>query len=147
MSDSSRPHGLQPTRLLRPWDFPGKSTGVGCHRLLCQLEHLLIILCFLIVVKLLSHVQLFATTWIEARQASLSLTISQSSATFTSIELVMPSNHLMLCRLLLLCLQSFCDSMLQVLSPLFANLETAHVPEFKHFSLSKVRKCIKVFKT
>ena len=31
VSDSSRPHGLQPTRLLRPWDFPGKSTGVGCH--------------------------------------------------------------------------------------------------------------------
>ena len=31
MSDSSRPHGLQPTRLLPPWDFPGKSTGVGCH--------------------------------------------------------------------------------------------------------------------
>ena len=27
-------HGLQPTRLLRPWDFPGKSTGVGCHCLL-----------------------------------------------------------------------------------------------------------------
>jgi len=34
MSDSSQPHGLQPTRLLCPWDFPGKSTGVGCHRLL-----------------------------------------------------------------------------------------------------------------
>ena len=34
MSDSSRPHGLQPTRLLRPWDFPSKSTGVGCHCLL-----------------------------------------------------------------------------------------------------------------
>ena len=33
MSNASRPHGLQPTRLLRPWDFPGKSTGVGCHRL------------------------------------------------------------------------------------------------------------------
>ena len=32
--DSQRPHGLQPTRLLRPWDFPGKSTGVWCHRLL-----------------------------------------------------------------------------------------------------------------
>ena len=32
--DSSRLHGLQPTRLLHPWDFPGKSTGVGCHRLL-----------------------------------------------------------------------------------------------------------------
>ena len=34
VSDSSRPHGLQPTRLLHPWDFPGKSTGVGCHFLL-----------------------------------------------------------------------------------------------------------------
>ena len=34
MSDSLRPHGLQPTRLLRPWNFPGKSTGVGCHCLL-----------------------------------------------------------------------------------------------------------------
>ena len=32
VSDSSQPHGLQPSRLLRPWDFPGKSTGVGCHR-------------------------------------------------------------------------------------------------------------------
>ena len=31
MSDSSQPHGLQPTRLLRPWDFPDKSTGMGCH--------------------------------------------------------------------------------------------------------------------
>ena len=34
VSDSSRPQGLQPTRRLHPWDFPGKSTGVGCHRLL-----------------------------------------------------------------------------------------------------------------
>ena len=31
MSDPQRPHGLQPSRLLHPWDFPGKSTGVGCH--------------------------------------------------------------------------------------------------------------------
>ena len=36
VSDSPRPHGLQPTRLLRPWDFPGKSTGVGCHCLLWE---------------------------------------------------------------------------------------------------------------
>ena len=35
VSNSSRPHGLQPTRLLCPWDFPGKSTGMGCHCLLC----------------------------------------------------------------------------------------------------------------
>ena len=34
MSDSVRPHGLQPTRLPRPWDSPGKNTGVGCHFLL-----------------------------------------------------------------------------------------------------------------
>ena len=32
--DSYRPHGLQPTRLLHPWDFPGKSTGLGCYCLL-----------------------------------------------------------------------------------------------------------------
>ena len=34
MSKPQRPHGLQPTRLHHPWDFPGKSTGVGCHCLL-----------------------------------------------------------------------------------------------------------------
>ena len=34
VSDSLRPHGLQLTRLLRPWDFPGKGIGVGCHCLL-----------------------------------------------------------------------------------------------------------------
>ena len=34
MSNSQQPHGLQPTRLLCPCDFPGKSTGVGCHFLL-----------------------------------------------------------------------------------------------------------------
>ena len=34
LSNSLRPHGLQPSRLLRPWDFSGKSTGVGCHHLL-----------------------------------------------------------------------------------------------------------------
>ena len=34
VSDSVRPHGLQPTRLLRPWDSPGNNTGVGCHFLL-----------------------------------------------------------------------------------------------------------------
>ena len=37
VSDSSRPHRLQPTRLLYPWDSPGKSTGVGCHHLLWKI--------------------------------------------------------------------------------------------------------------
>ena len=34
MSDSTRPHRQQPTRLCHPWDSPGKNTGVGCHFLL-----------------------------------------------------------------------------------------------------------------
>ena len=34
VSDSVRPHGLQPTRLLCPWSSPGKNTGLGCHYLL-----------------------------------------------------------------------------------------------------------------
>ena len=53
-------------------------------------------------VQLLSHVQLFATPWTAARQASLSITNSQSSLRFTSIESVMPSSHLILCCPLLL---------------------------------------------
>ena len=50
----------------------------------------------------LSHVQLFSTPWIAARQASLSITNSRSSLRLTSIESVMPSSHLILCRHLLL---------------------------------------------
>ena len=49
-------------------------------------------------VQSLSRVQLFATPWIAARQASLSITISPSSLKFTSIESVMPSSHLILGR-------------------------------------------------
>ena len=37
MSDSLRPHGLSPPRLLHPWNFPGKNTGVGCHFLLQEI--------------------------------------------------------------------------------------------------------------
>ena len=36
VSNPQWPHGPQPSRLLRPWDFPAKSTGVGCHCLLCK---------------------------------------------------------------------------------------------------------------
>ena len=53
-------------------------------------------------VQSLSRVRLFATPWITARQASLSITNSQSSLRLTSIESVKPSNHLLLCRPLLL---------------------------------------------
>ena len=54
-------------------------------------------------VQLLNHVQLFVTPWTTAHQASLSITNSQSLLKLMSIELVMPSNHLILsCPLLLL---------------------------------------------
>ena len=53
-------------------------------------------------VQSLSHVRLFATPWTTARQASLSITISWRFPKLISIESVMPSNHLILCRPLLL---------------------------------------------
>ena len=53
-------------------------------------------------VQSLSRVQLFATPWTAAHQASLSITNSQSLLKLMPIELVMPSNHLILCRPLLL---------------------------------------------
>ena len=58
----SRPHGLQPTRLLHPWDFPGKSTGVGCHCLLlrtCELN----IKCFQFISVQFSHSVVFDSLW------------------------------------------------------------------------------------
>ena len=53
-------------------------------------------------VQSLSHVRLFTTPWTAACQASPSFTISWSLLKLTSIELVMPSNHLVLCHLLFL---------------------------------------------
>ena len=60
VSNSVRPHSQQPTRLPRPWDSPGKNTGVGCHFLLQ---------CMKVKVKSLSRVRLFATPWTAAYQA------------------------------------------------------------------------------
>ena len=53
-------------------------------------------------VQSLSHVRIFTTPWIAARQASLSITNFRSSLRRTSMESVMPSSHLILCRPLLL---------------------------------------------
>ena len=53
-------------------------------------------------VQSLSHIQLFVTPWTEASQAPLSITNSQSPPKLMSIESLMPSNHLILCRPLLL---------------------------------------------
>ena len=68
----------------------------------------------------LSHVRLFATPWIVARQASLSITNSRSSLRLTSIKSVMPSSHLILCRPLLLLPQSLPASESFPMSQLFA---------------------------
>ena len=71
-------------------------------------------------VQLLNRVRLFATPWISAYQASLSITNSQSPPELMSIESVMPSNHLILCRPLS-CPQSFPASGSFQMSQLFAS--------------------------
>ena len=71
-------------------------------------------------VQSLSRVRLFATPWITARQASLSITNSRSSPRLMSIESVMPSSHLILCRPLLLLPQSLPASESFPMSQLFA---------------------------
>ena len=72
-------------------------------------------------VQSLSLVQLFATPWTAAGQASLSITNSRSLLKLTSIESVMPSNHLILCRPLLLPPQSFPASGSFQMSQFFAS--------------------------
>ena len=83
-------------------------------------------------VQSLSHVRLFVTPWIAACQASLSITNSLSSLKLTSIESVMPSSHLILCRPLLL---------LPPIPPsirVFSNESTLHLrwPKYWSFSFS-----------
>ena len=62
--------------------------------LLCN--YILYLELFVVVFQLLCHIQLFATSWISAFQASLSFTISQSLLRLMFIELMMPSNHLLI---------------------------------------------------
>ena len=83
-------------------------------------------------VQLLSCIWLFLTPWTAACQASLSLTKSRSLLKLMSIESVMPSNHLILCRPLLLLPSTFPS--LRV----FSNESVLHIrwPKFWNFSLS-----------
>ena len=82
--------------------------------------------------QLLSHVQLFATPWTAARQASLSITNSRSLLELMSIESVMPSNHLILCHPLLLPLSNFPSIRV------FSNESVLHIrwPTYWSFSFS-----------
>jgi len=83
-------------------------------------------------IQSLSHVQLFATPWTTACQASLSITNSQSLLKFISIESVMPSNHLIFCHPLLL-LPSIFPSI-----RVFSNESALHIrwPKYCSFSFS-----------
>ena len=80
-------------------------------------------------VQSLGHVQLFATPWTVARQASLSITNSQSLLELMSIESVMPSSHLILCRTLLP--PSVFPSI-----RVFSNESVLHIRWSKYWSLS-----------
>ena len=90
------------------------------------------VLSFFVAVQSLSHVRLFATPWAAARQASLSFTISWSLFKLLSIELVMPSNHLILCHPLFL-LPSVFPSI-----RIFSNKSVLHIrwPKYLSFSFS-----------
>ena len=83
-------------------------------------------------IQSLSRVQLFATPWLAACQASQSITNSRSSPRLTSIVAVMPSSHLILCRPLLL-LPSIHSSI-----RIFSNESTLYMrwPKYWSFSLS-----------
>ena len=81
-------------------------------------------------VQSLSRVGLFMTPWTAARQASLPITNSLSLCKFMSIELVMPSNHLILCRPLLL-LPSIFPSI-----RVFSNESVLHIRWSKYWSFS-----------
>ena len=86
MSNSVQPHRRQPTRIPRPWDSPGKNTGVGCHFLLQCMK-----------VKSESEVaqsfRLFATPWTAAYQAPPSMAFSRPEY-WSGVPLPSPSEGL-----------------------------------------------------
>ena len=116
------PHQLQPARLFCPWNYPGQNTGMGscsflqgifpsqgsnsgllhCRQMPYHLSHQTSWL-WNASVQSLSCVWLFATPFTTAHQASLSITTnSQHLSKLMSIELMMASNHLILCHHLIL---------------------------------------------
>ena len=98
-------------------------------RLTAKLENLVYLKLPFSSVQWLSHVRLFATPWTAAHQASLSITNTQTLLKPMSIELVMPSSHLILCRPLLLLPQSLSASV-------FFNESTLHIRWPKYWSFS-----------
>ena len=96
MTQTVRTRLYSPTCCKKGWSpssLPAKSSGRGGYT--TKRKGVLVVA---VVVQLLSCVQLFATLWTAACQASLSFTSSWSLLKLMSIELVMPSNHLILCH-------------------------------------------------
>ena len=101
---------------------------------------------FLLSDQSLSHVRLFATPWITALQASLSITNSWSSLRLTSIESVMPSSHLILCRPLFLpptfppSIRIFSnESTLRMRWPKYWSFSFSIIPSKEHLGLMSFR--------
>ena len=97
-------------------------------------------------VQSLSRVRLFATPWTAARQASLSITNSQSLPKLMSIESVMPSNHLILCLSFLLLSSIFPsirvfsnESVLHIRCPKYWSFSFNHTPSNEPSGLSSLR--------
>ena len=95
-------------------------------------------------VQSLSCAQLFVTPWIAARQASLSITNSQSSLRLTSIESVMPSSHLILCHPLLLLIPPSIrvfsnESTLRMRWPKYQSFSVSIIPSKEHLGLISFR--------
>ena len=142
MSSSSQPHGKVHSLSLSLWNrflpFLPVETGAACIPINFLIENgVMATLDFqgsaqFSSVQSLSRVRLFATPWTEAHQASLSITNSQSLFKLMSIESVMPFNHLILCRPLLL-LPSIFPSI-----RVFSNESILHIrwPKYWSFSFS-----------
>ena len=103
-------------------------------------------------VQSLSHVQVFVTPWTAARQASLSVINSQSPPKPMSIELVMPSNHLILCCPLLLLLSIFPsirvfsnESALRIRCPKYWSFSFNISPSNEHPGLISFRMVASIF--
>ena len=101
-SPLSPPHNLDLSLALHPWARPAFGDSSSSLCILHPQEQITFAYLQILCKLLFSHVQFFPTPWTATRQASLSFTISRILLKLMSIELVMPSNHLILCHPLLL---------------------------------------------
>ena len=126
MSNSVRPHRLQPTRLPGPWDSPGKNTGVGCHFLLQ---------CMKVKVKSLSCVWLLATPWTPAYQAPPSMGFSRQEY-WSGSPLHSPHPYMTTGKTIALTRRTFVGKVMPLLFKMLSMLIIAFLPRSKHLLIS-----------